>query len=365
MTKTTLFCLSLIAATAPSLACAQGRVRIRDICHLKGLEENTLHGVGLVTGLKGTGDEMKASARALAQLTRMLEGAPAVPGTKNGDVDLTDVRGAKNAAIVFVTVTIPAKGARQGDTLSCTVTAPGAKSLAGGVLTLTPLIGPNPQVKEVLAMAQGRITIEEGEQPNVGRIERGCQLARDFFNEYVKNDKITLVLNKQHASFSAAESVQDAINSNPEFRERLSGAAETDIATAIDAVNIEVKIPEAQMQDKVAFISQIEKTPVYDIAGMGRVYINERAGVIVVGPDVTIRPSAIQHKNFAITTGEEENAPPRVVEFDPSPRADSPGTPLQNLVTALDKLKVPPRDMIEIVKALNARGDILGELIVE
>lgn len=363
--KRTLVFLAMLVAGLPSLAVAQGRVRIRDICHIKGLEENSLHGVGLVMGLKGTGDEMKMSARALAQFTRMLEGAPAVPGTKNGDLDLTDVRGAKNVAVVIVTVTIPAKGARQGDALNCTVTAPGAKSLAGGVLMMTPLIGPNPLAKEVFAMAQGRITIEEGEQPNVGRIERGCRLERDFFNEYVKDNKITLVLNKQHASFSAAQSIQDAINSNPEFRERLSGSAETDIARAIDAVNVEVTIPKAQMEDKVAFISQIESTPVYDIAGMGRVYINERAGVIVVGPEVTIRPSAIQHKNFAITTGEDENSPPRVVEFDPSPRGEGAQTPLQNLVAALDKLKVPPRDMIEIVKALNARGDIMGELVVE
>lgn len=363
--KSTCFILTLLAALLPSLVLAQGRVRIRDICHLKGLEENTLHGVGLVTGLKGTGDEMKVSARALAQFTRMLEGAPAVPGTKNGDVDLTDVRGAKNVAIVFITVTVPAKGARQGDALNCTITAPGAKSLAGGVLMMTPLIGPNPLVKEVLATAQGRITIEEGEQPNVGRIERGCRLEKDFLNEYVKNNKITLVLHKQHAGFGAAQAVQDHINSAAKAGSNRDRVETIEIAKAIDAVNIVVKIPESQQDDIVGFISEIEDTPVYGITGVGRVYVNERSGMIVVGPEVIIRPSAIQHKNFAITTGEDENTPPRVVEFDPSPRPESPGTPLQNLVTALDKLKVPPRDMIEIVKALNARGDILGELIVE
>lgn len=363
--KTILFCIALLAAALPGLAVAQGRVRIRDICHLKGMEENSLHGVGLVTGLKGTGDDMKMSARALAQFTRMLEGAPAVPGTKNGDVDLTDVRGAKNVAIVFISVTIPAKGARQGDSLNCTVTAPGAKSLAGGVLMMTPLVGPNPLVKEVFAMAQGRITIEEGEQPNVGRIERGCRLERDFINEYIKDNKITLVLNKQHASFSAAQAVQDHINSTSKSIGNRGTLETTEIARALDAVNIEVKIPKHHLEDVVAFISMIEDTPVYGISGVGRVYINERAGVIVVGPEVTIRPSAIQHKNFAITTGEDENTPPRVVEFDPSPRGEGAQTPLQNLVAALDKLKVPPRDMIEIVKALNARGDIMGELIVE
>lgn len=227
---------------------------------------------------------------------------------------------------------------------------------------MTPLIGPNPLVKEVFATAQGRITIEEGEQPNVGRIERGCRLERDFFNEYMKDNKITLVLNKQHASFSAAQAVQDHINSTSRSN---SSRENQEIAKAIDAVNIEVRIPKSESEDIVGFISQIEDTPIYGISSVGRVYINERAGVIVVGPEVTIRPSAIQHKNFAITTGEDENTPPRVVEFDPSPRGEGAQTPLQNLVAALDKLKVPPRDMIEIVKALNARGDIMGELVVE
>lgn len=360
--KRSLLIALLLLAAAPAATFAQNRVKIRDICHIKGLEENTLHGVGLVVGLKGTGDDMKTSARALAQLTRMLEGAPAFPGTKNGELDLSEFRGAKNVAVVFVTATVPAKGARQGDALNCTITAPGAKSLAGGVLMMTPLLGPNPLVREVYAMAQGRITIEEGEQPNVGRIEGGCRLERDFFNEFVKDNKITLVLKKQHASFAAAQAVQDHINSNSEIYER--GTRSTDIATAIDAVNIEVTIPQIHMADKVAFISQIENTPIYDLNNVGRVYINERAGVIVVGPDVTIRPCAIQHKNFAITTGDDEPEP-RVLEFNPYPPGEGSATPLQNLVSALDKLKVPPRDMIEIVKALNARGDILGELVIE
>lgn len=362
--KYTLLLLSFIAAVAPSVAVAQNRVRIRDICHVKGLEENSLHGVGLVVGLKGTGDDMKSSARALAQLTRMLEGAPSVPGTKNGDLDLSDVRGAKNIAVVFVTATIPAKGARQGDALNCTITAPGAKSLAGGVLMMTLLIGPNPNVKEVFATAQGRVTIEDTEQPNVGRIERGCRLERDFVNNFVKDNKLTLVLNKQHASFTTAEAIQTAINSSSEIKQLMSSSGDSDVATAVDAVNVVVTIPEKLLEEKVAFISAIEDTPVFDMSNVSRVYINERSGVIVVGPDVTIRPSAIQHKNFTITTGDAEPLP-RVLEFDPTPRADGSQTPLQNLVAALDKLKVPPRDMIEIVKALNARGDIMGELIVE
>ena len=34
----------------------QGRTLLKNICRVKGQEENTLQGLGLVVGLKGTGD---------------------------------------------------------------------------------------------------------------------------------------------------------------------------------------------------------------------------------------------------------------------------------------------------------------------
>ena len=49
-----LFNLILVVGTA-NAQFAQS-LRIRDICRIKGQEENTLQGLGLVVGLNGTGD---------------------------------------------------------------------------------------------------------------------------------------------------------------------------------------------------------------------------------------------------------------------------------------------------------------------
>ncbi len=43
-------CWSTCAATL------QAATQLKNICRVKGQEENTLHGLGLVVGLKGTGD---------------------------------------------------------------------------------------------------------------------------------------------------------------------------------------------------------------------------------------------------------------------------------------------------------------------
>ena len=71
----------------------------------------------------------------------------------NAMVELKDT---KNVALVLVTATIPAAGARQGDKIDCVVSSIGsAKSLAGGRLFLTPLIGPDPKHPRVYAFAEG------------------------------------------------------------------------------------------------------------------------------------------------------------------------------------------------------------------
>ena len=60
-----------------------------------------------------------------------------------GEKGLLELKDAKNVALVMVTATVPAAGARQGDVLECTVSSIGsAKSLDKGVLLTTPLLGP-------------------------------------------------------------------------------------------------------------------------------------------------------------------------------------------------------------------------------
>src|ERR1051325_456763 len=130
---------TVVVIAAASLARADHK--IGDICRIKGQEENLLHGFGLVTGLKGTGDtDMKATQRALAHYMELL--GHHIGSGQSGQTNFDELKSVKNVALVYVTATVPAGGAQQGDLLDCFLSASSAKSLDGGYLMLTELFGP-------------------------------------------------------------------------------------------------------------------------------------------------------------------------------------------------------------------------------
>jgi flagellar P-ring protein precursor FlgI len=338
-------------------------LRIRDVCRVKGQEENTLHGVGLVVGLKGTGDtNASTTLRSLARMMDLM--GTRVAAGKDGSLMLEEVKDAKNVALVFVTATVPAAGARQGDVLNCTVSnAMNAKSLAGGYLLTTALLGPRPPeapgAGRVYAFASGPVDLPDSGQPLSGSVHNGCRLEEDFNNVYTHDGKITLVLDKNHASFQTAQDIADIIKNQPDFRE---GSSADEIANAKDQVNIEIKIPQKYEADPVLFVSLVLNQRLFSTDSEARVVVNERAGAIVIGANVEIGPVAVTHKNLTI-----EVAPGVIanefVPLDPGSKKDT--TKLQALVEALNAVKVPTPDIIEIIKGLERNGQLYGRLIVE
>src|SRR3984957_8820622 len=146
--------LTLLSA-APALA-----VKISDITRIGGQRTNILTGLGLVYGLKGTGDGGDFAA-AINPLREML--------AKFADpVDVKDLANAQNVALVAITSTVPANGARDGDHLDVHVTSLGAAtSLKGGRLFVTPMQGPMAG-GQVLALAEGGLELEDPSTPTVG-----------------------------------------------------------------------------------------------------------------------------------------------------------------------------------------------------
>src|SRR5579862_8343738 len=102
--RTTIAILILMAFAAPAWA-----VKIADITRIGGERTNILTGLGLVYGLKGTGDGGSFSP-AINPLRAML--------AKFSDpVTVADLNNAQNVAVVMVTATIPGPGVRDGDHL--------------------------------------------------------------------------------------------------------------------------------------------------------------------------------------------------------------------------------------------------------
>ena len=338
---------------------ARGDYRIGDICRIKGQEENIVHGFGLITGLKGTGDgDMKPTLQALAHYMELL--GHRVSTNPTGKPMIEELRGVKIVALVYVTAIVPPGGAQQGDNLDCIVSASTAKSLDGGQLMLTELYGPFPGDKTVYGLARGLVSIDDAARPQVGRIALGCQLERKVENQFIKDGKLTLVINKDHAGFNTTDQLADQINSQPDFATVSSGQG---IAKAIDQVRIDVTIPSIYADNPTQFASRLLDTrtspPLIDT----KVIINERKQGLIVGADVEIGPVVVMHKNRMIQVAGEPLPVNQAVDIDL--RANTGKAKLAVLVDALNSLKVPTADVIDIIKMLKHKRALFGELIIE
>jgi len=331
---------------------AKGATTLKSICRVKGQEENTLHGLGIVVGLKGTGD-----GGGFLPTVRSLATAMELMGHPIGKAGVTELKNAKNVALVTVTATVPAEGARQGDELDCVVSSIGsAKSLAGGRLFATPLLGPVLEDDRVYGFAEGLIQLDDPDLTTVGRIHKGCRLEEDFNNPFFQDGRITLVLKQSYAGFQVASDVAELINSQLSFQS--SGVP---LANALDQVNIEVIVPQQYHEAPVLFVSQVLGLPIIQPATGPRVVINERAGSIVIGGDVEIGAVVVTHKNIVVETGGAEAAS-RFVGVDTS-ETDPPK--LKALLETLNALHVPTEDVIEIIKRIDRNGKLYAELIIE
>ena len=116
----------------------QASSRIKDIADFEGIRDNQLIGYGLVVGLNGTGDNIKSIDFTKESIISMLDKI----GINARDGQLKS----KNVAAVMVTANLPAFG-RQGSRIDVMVSAMGdAKSLQGGTLLATPLMGANGEI---------------------------------------------------------------------------------------------------------------------------------------------------------------------------------------------------------------------------
>ena len=140
--------LSAALTLTPLAQAAAAPARIKDIVDVEGVRENQLVGYGLVVGLNGTGDSLNNSPFTKQSLQSMLERLGVNTQGEN-------VRTA-NVAAVMVTASLPPFAA-QGSRMDVSIASLGnAKSLQGGTLLVTPLLGAD---GEVYAIAQGPVAI--------------------------------------------------------------------------------------------------------------------------------------------------------------------------------------------------------------
>lgn len=332
---------------------ASARSVLRNICRVKGQEENVLQSLGMVVGLNGTGEAndpqtMRALARALE-----IMGSPIPQYGLPGAATFEELKKIKNVSLVWVTARIPATGARRGDKLDCEVSAINGKSLQGGRLITAALKGPNLQDERVYALAEGPIFVDSEEEPLVGRIHGGCQMEQDVFTPFVQDGYVTLILDKNHANFQTVSEVASAIVQTYFQNDETA-------VQAVNASNIVVRVPDSYKTDPVLFISSLLDMQVYQPEPESRVVINQRAGSIVIDGDVEIGDVVISHRNIVVEAGV---VPPQ--QFTAIDQLERDSAKLKSLVDALNALKVPNADAIEIIKQIDRSGKLHARLIVD
>ncbi len=323
-------------------------VRIKDIADLKGVRENQLVGIGLVTGLAGKGDSSNSE---------LLKSAIANLVSNFGfRVEAADVR-SKNCAVVTVSCTVPAF-VRAGENVDVLVSSIGdARSLEGGVLLQAPLKAAN---GIVYALAQGQIfTVSpasgrnQRNQKTVGTIPGGAIIEQDVLSDYIVENSIEVIL--RHPDFVTASAVAAAIREKyPEIELK-----------AADAASIELQIPARYRQDTVGFIAELESLEVTPELS-NRVVIDSESGVIIFGERVRIGKVAVSYKDISVNVGPYRRPSAGLWEGEQSEQhfTFAETTTVEDLVETLRTIGLETELIIHIIKAIDRAGSLYGTLIV-
>jgi len=343
--------------------------RIKDLAAIEGVRENQLVGYGLVVGLNGTGDTLNNAPFTKQSLTSMLERL----GVNTRGSNLRTV----NVAAVMVTANLPAFST-QGTRTDVTVSALGdAKSLQGGTLLVTPLLGAD---GEVYAVAQGSLAISgfqaQGDAasitrgvPTVGRIANGALIEKEIEYQINKLQDIRLAL--RNPDFTTAKRIAAAINDY----------MGTNTAEPTDPSTVALHLPANYRGNIVKMLTEVEQLRV-EPDQRARVVIDERAGIIVMGRDVRVSTVAVAQGNLTVTISEQ----PQVSQPGPFSNGRTVVTPrtgvkvdagegkklgivsesvtLRELVDGLNALGIGPRDMIAILQAIKTAGALQADIEV-
>lgn len=340
---------------------------VQTLARIKGQGESVLRGVGLVVGLPGTGDSGKelAMSRPLSELLKN-NGMPVAT--------LRELAASRAVALVSVTCTISASGVLPDDRLDVSVSVlNSAKSLKGGRLYLTPLLGPRVG-SDVYAFAEGAVDIEDEMIPTAGRVRVGARVVRSTREMLIEGGVFDLILEPYFAGWASATrvaaSIDDQYRTDPQ-------AQHASIASAVDDRTIRVSIPKSELPNRAAFVADVLSTPV-NVALLGlapQVVCNQRSGAIVVTGDVEISPGIITHKDLVITTTIPAPAPTAQDPLVTRTRwaqigTDSSLSPTQNarlsdLLNAFKQLDIPVPDQISILQMLAKGGRLRARLIVD
>lgn len=362
--------LGAVLVAVALLAGPAQAARIKDVVAFEGVRDNALLGYGLVVGLNGTGDRLQNNAFTEQSLIGFLERQ----GVNTRGLRLQS----RNVAAVTVTAKLP-PFARAGSNIDVSISALGdARSLLGGTLLATSLLGPD---GNVYAVAQGPVTIggfEAGGNsgtnitkgvPTNGFISNGATIEREI--AFKLNEMKSVRLSLRNPDVTTATNVNRAIN-----QQVGAGTSRVD-----DPGTVTISVPTAYQGDVMGLLADIEKLSI-ETDQPARIVVDEATGTIVMGENVRISTVAVAQGNLIVKVEETPQVSqpnpfaPQGAETVLVPRSEvtvseqsgnkiavlEEGATLKDLVGGLNALGVGPRDLITILQTVKAAGALQADI---
>ena len=205
--------------------------------------------------------------------------------------------------------------------------------------------------------------------PTSGSIPAGARVEREINFDFSGLSVVRLAL--RTPDFTTAQRIELAINQ--EFG--------STVAEMTDAGTVSLSIQATRMKSPAHVLGRVENI-VVEPEQRARVVVDQRSGTIVMGQDVRISRVAVSQGNLTLRVQEA----PIAVQPNPFakgetvvvPRTDASiqeepgigmaeirdGASLSEVVAGLNALGVSPRDMIDILKSINAAGALHAEFVV-
>jgi flagellar P-ring protein precursor FlgI len=203
--------------------------------------------------------------------------------------------------------------------------------------------------------------------PSSGRIAGGATVERAVDTGFAASDRLTFNLHQFDAT--NAKRVTDAIN------QALPGSA-----VMIDGASIAIRA-DGGNDERMRLMSRIENLDVVRSEPPARVIVNARTGTVVINGAVRVGTAAVSQGKLTVSIKES----PMVVQPAPFSRGETAveqssdisvdqdyrpmmmvksTASLSELVDAINRMGVPPGDLVAILEALSQAGALTAELVI-
>ncbi len=314
-------------------------VNLRNILRIEGFQENPLLGYGVVVGLKGTGDSDSG--------TQTKEIISRIANNFGFKINSDKIK-PKNSAVVLVSATIT-PFSQQGSRIDVKVSSIyDAKSLEGGELIITPLMGGD---NDIYAIAEGSVMTDRFSKGIMGYVPLGAIMQKRIDNIILDTNNVITFIVQESLGYNAVNKSVDAIKQKY-----------PDAVREISFNRIKVKVP--QNLEVNNFIDDIFKLSA-DIEEEPSVLIDSKNGILISGGNVILSDSAVSYGGMKLEIGSSQNGNISQQKTEGSVKLLKGTATVQDLVDSLNQTGFTGNDIVKILQLLYKNGNLKARLIVQ